>query len=42
MFDAQIGMATVSHATQMWLADPTLTFAGILIKARAALKRFST
>ena len=41
-FAAQIGIATVSHATQMWLADPNSTFAGSLMKAETALKRFST
>ena len=40
-FVAQIGMATMSYATQAWLADPKVTLAEGLEKARTALRLFS-
>ena len=39
-FVAQIGMATISFATHAWLADPKLTLAASLSKARTALKLY--
>lgn len=40
-FVAQIGMATMSYATRAWLADPALTLAASLSKARTDLRLVS-
>ena len=41
-FAAQIGMATLGHATRAWLADPTTDLSGHLAISCAELRRFST
>ena len=41
-FAAQIGMATLAHATRAWLADPATDLSANLAKAHADLRRLST
>lgn len=41
-FAAQIGMATLSHATGVWLADPAAGLSANLAKSYAELRRLSS
>ena len=41
VFAAQIGMATMSHATRAWLADPASDLAASIREAQAALQHLS-
>ena len=42
VFAAQIGMATLTHATCAWLADPATDLSANLARSHAELRRLST